>query len=165
MITCQRRNRQCCIFPMLHRVSTAERSKQKLLWVFFFPAFYFWRIKLLHKIVKAGDFLTYYIAVFIFHSLPVLMGLISLSAMITPQLASITGAWLPSRAKSSFPYTQPPHYRATEIHSPLTVKSRAAGFQMCCTLVEGNRHPSAPSAAVKKIPPPIFAPSVHKWCV
>lgn len=34
---------------------------------------------------------TYYAAVFIFHSLSVLMGLISMSAMITLQLASIMG--------------------------------------------------------------------------
>ncbi len=70
--------------------------------------FYFWSIKFLVEIVKAEEFLTYYTAVFIFHSLPVLMGLISVSAMITPQLASITGAWLSSRAKSSFPSSQPP---------------------------------------------------------
>lgn len=71
------------------RVKT-KKSKQKLLRDFLSPTFSSWNIKFLPEIVK--EFLTYYTAVFILHSPPVLMGLISVSAMITLQLASITGA-------------------------------------------------------------------------
>lgn len=52
----------------------------------------------------------------IFPSLPVLMGLFSASAMINPQLASITGAWL-ILSQVLLSCTQSPRCRASEIHS------------------------------------------------
>ena len=142
------------VYLLFFRASTlrSKKSKEKQTEAtqgFLLFTFYFSSIKFIPEIVKAEEFSTYYAALFIFHILPVLMGLIPVSAMITPRLASITGAWLSSRAKSSFPYTQPPHYGATEIHSLLTVKSHAAGFQMLHTHTEANHHPSAPPAAVK----------------
>lgn len=124
----------------------------------------------LPQIVKAEKKLDLlYSSFLIFHSLPVRMGLISVSATITPPLASITSAWLSSRAKSSFPHIRPPHYGATEIHSLLTVKSHTAGFQMLCTLTHANPHPSATPAAVNSHIYfyffSFFACLVHKWCV
>lgn len=100
---------QSCISPM-YRASTVqyasrvhtEKSPNRS-YAEVFPTFYFWSIKFLPEIVKAEEFMTYYKAVFIFHTLPVLMGLISVSAMITPQLASITGAWL-SHPEPSHPF-------------------------------------------------------------
>lgn len=103
----------------------------------YFSSFYIWSINSTAKITKTSVFLAHFAAVFIFHSLPVLMGLILVSAMITPSVG------IHYRVHNSHPEPShpcltpisppPPHHGATNIHSQHTAKSKAAGFQIHCT--------------------------------